>query len=89
MQFMNHRPRVSLNFHFTQPKMNAQFKSLETRHRFSRKSRRGIKVYFDSRSNRSFPSIWRGESTEDAIRERKRESTCSETALLQRKYGRN
>ncbi|KHG03044.1 hypothetical protein F383_26668 [Gossypium arboreum] len=43
--------------------MNAQFKSLETRHRFSRKSRRGIKVYFDSRSNRSFPSIWRGEST--------------------------
>lgn len=63
MQFMNHRPRVSLNFHFTQPKMNAQFKSLETRHRFSRKSRRGIKVYFDSRSNRSFPSIWRGEST--------------------------
>ncbi|KAK5846232.1 hypothetical protein PVK06_002508 [Gossypium arboreum] len=49
-------------------------------------------------------TVWRGEPTgeysvrsgykyllheEDAIRERKRESTCSETALLQRKYGRN
>ncbi|KAK8369907.1 hypothetical protein V6Z12_A01G141300 [Gossypium hirsutum] len=36
--FVDHRPRVSFHFHFTQSKLYTQIKSLEARHHLRRKN---------------------------------------------------